>query len=97
MAYPLTAATSAQQITRGGYQHVDHARDGEEDRHCGGGHRDGDGRLQRPVQHALLTPLGHGPVRVEPFGLGRVGRRGGGRLRIRLSVLPSNQKLVYNG
>ena len=90
MAYPLTAAISAQQITPSPATRTSTAGGAERERRQAERDGDAEGRLQRPVEQALLAALGRRPVGVEPFLRGRRGtarRRPG--LRVRSRVLPA--------
>src|ERR1035437_2112034 len=99
MAYPLTAAMSAPQITpRPATRTSITPTAAGAPPPAAAAPRAAAARLPGPVQRAPLPPLGHGPGRVEPFGLGRGGparRRAG--LRIRRRVLPSEVQAVGPG
>ena len=81
-----------------GHQGVEHA--GRAEREHQQAERDGDtaGRLQRPVDPALLMTLGRRPVGVEPFGLrrGRPPRRRP-RIRGRSDILPAQARPQARG
>lgn len=65
-----------------GHENVEPARGGQRGHHQADGDGGREGRLQRPVEQALLTALGGRPVRAEAFGFrrgGPAGRRPGFR------------------